>query len=300
MNIKGLPTILYIMGTGRSATTILEILIANNPEVSGVGEITHIFRDAVINNNRCSCGSIVDSCPLWSTVLKNKMFVEKYQRKTYCKSLFYRFDWHYGFIKQVFGLFKKLEKKAYQEINSLLFQTASQFYGCKILVDSSKYAARAIALHKAFPGKVKVICLTRSPNGLVKAFRRIDAEEQRPKNLFAIVLYYLFVLSCCRIALFIIGKPNCIVISYEELMRDNISVFDQIEKLSDISLSSIKEKVLNNEYLDIHHIMTGNRLRKKGKIKFMPNPSIYKPKTFMEKTAIKFMNLFGRMLGFKY
>ena len=37
--------LLYIMGTGRSATTILEIILTNNPKITGVGEVTHIFRD---------------------------------------------------------------------------------------------------------------------------------------------------------------------------------------------------------------------------------------------------------------
>ena len=45
---NSIPDILYIMGPGRSGTTVLHILLANNPGFFGMGEITHVFRDAFL------------------------------------------------------------------------------------------------------------------------------------------------------------------------------------------------------------------------------------------------------------
>jgi hypothetical protein len=255
------PKLIYIMGTGRSATTILEILISNNPGICGVGEITHIFRDGLCRNVSCSCGEKAHHCVLWGNVFKNNHLSKSLP--LYYKKLFHRVDWHSGFIKHVMGFFSNNQKKDYQRINYFLFKRISDINDCQVIVDSSKYAGRAIALSRAFPGKVKVICLTRSPVGLINAFTRIETGEQKPKMIHAIITYYLFVMLCCRIAINIIGNHNCTVITFEQLMKEPEKVLTKIERLIDIRLDKTRQKILEDDFFKIDHIVTGNRLKKK-------------------------------------
>jgi len=65
-----LPDIIYIMGTGRSGTTILEVLLTNNARIVGAGELKHIFRDGFLANRQCSCGHATLDCAMWSAVLR--------------------------------------------------------------------------------------------------------------------------------------------------------------------------------------------------------------------------------------
>ena len=291
-------SILYIMGSGRSATTILEILLTSNPKITGVGEITHIFRDGIFRNEICSCGQKTKDCNFWKDVFNNLSFSEI--DFVHSKNLFLKFDWHSGFFKNAMGLFTQKEKNDYERVNDEIFMSVLEKTGCKIIVDSSKYAARAIALSKAFPGKVKVICLTRSPAGLIKAFKRVDAAEQKPKKIYSTFLYYVFVIFCCRIAINIIGSQNCVVVTFEQLMEQPGTVLSRIEKLIGICLEETKRNIDQDEFFKIGHIVTGNRLRKKGRVKFKANRLVYKPNGHIEYLAEKIMRFYGKALGFTY
>jgi hypothetical protein len=286
------------MGTGRSGTTILEILLSNNPGVVGVGEITHVFRDGVIRDDICSCGSKANNCSFWGRILKKIPFLDILSNDY--EALFRKFDWHLGFFKQVLNRFDKRDIAAYNIGNKILFDGVSELSNCDWIVDSSKYASRAVALSRAFPGQVKIICLTRSPHGLINAFKRIDTEEQKPKRLFFVFLYYIFVVGCCRIAITVIGRQNCSIVAFENLISDTDSVLRKIEKDRGVALGGVKKKIDRDEFLKIHHILTGNRLRKKGKIKFKKNQNSHNKLNSMEKIAASIMAVYGSFLGFKY
>ena len=68
--------ILYITGTGRSGSTLLNRLLDLHPRIFGVGEIFHL--DAYyMHNDLCSCGQPVRECPIWSRVVKKGVKPEK-------------------------------------------------------------------------------------------------------------------------------------------------------------------------------------------------------------------------------
>jgi MinD superfamily P-loop ATPase len=52
-------------------------------------------------------------------------------------------------------------------------------------------------------------------------------------------------------------------------MAENpVAIVSQIAREAKISLAQSKRILENNEHLDVGHIVIGNRLRKKGKVKF--------------------------------
>ena len=63
------PRLIYVMGTARSGTTILEILLGNNPGIANLGEVSHIFAHGFIRNDDCACGHPARECPVWGEVL---------------------------------------------------------------------------------------------------------------------------------------------------------------------------------------------------------------------------------------
>ena len=68
---RTLPQIVYIMGTGRSGTTILEVLLANNPGFTGVGEVHRVVRHGFLEDRVCSCGKSARQCEVWAQVLRD-------------------------------------------------------------------------------------------------------------------------------------------------------------------------------------------------------------------------------------
>ena len=62
--------VLFIGGWGRSGSTLVERLLAEMPDVVGAGEVTHLWRRALADNQPCACGAPFDACPFWISVGK--------------------------------------------------------------------------------------------------------------------------------------------------------------------------------------------------------------------------------------
>lgn len=285
---NSIPEIIYIMGSGRTGSTILEILLANNPGIVGVGEITHVFRDGFIDDVICSCGKPALKCALWSSVLKECNWHQDEIQSLV--ELFRAIEWHSKFPTLALNLVSRRTLRKYHDVNRNLFQAVASVSNSKFIVDSSKYAGRALALSNVFPGKVRVICLTRSPAGIVSSFQRTDAEEQRPKSLFSTVVYYLYVMSCLRVVAWRLGS-RVLHVRYEEMVADPQGTLTRIEEWCDLDLSLAREMLTQNAWFDVGHIVTGNRLRKKGRVKFKPNVAKPRMSALAPRLSTKIMDM---------
>jgi hypothetical protein len=185
----------------------------------------------------------------------------------------------------------------YRGINQQLFQALESVSGNSIIVDSSKYAGRALALSKLFPGRVKILCVTRSPQGLLNAFQNKKTLEQKPKNLIGILAYYVYVLICCRIVSMYVGR-NVYQIRYDDLVADPIGVIKGIESWSGLDLSRALSKISQGDFFEVGHIITGNRLRREGKVRFQPNSSSKPVSGFRARFTLCIMNVFRFILRF--
>jgi len=289
------PDIIYIMGTGRSGTTILEILLANNPGIFGVGEVVHMFKDGYMEDVTCSCGEPTSGCEVWSAVRERCKWNQ--QELPSLVELFRSISWHTGFPAIAMNLVSSSKVNRYRDVNRCLFQAVRDVSGASVIVDSSKYAGRALALARAFPGKVWIVCLTRSPAGLVMAFQKTDAEEQKPKSLIATFVYYLYVLICLRIVAWLLG-PRVLPVRYEDMMADSLGTLSKIEKWCGHDSSSVRKKLQAHEWLHVGHIVTGNRLRKKGRVQFHSGSALRKVRGSGTRLVVWFMDLYRAALGF--
>jgi hypothetical protein len=265
-----MPDILYVMGTGRSGTTILEVLLANDEGITGTGELKHIFRDGFVRDLQCACGKSGHQCELWARVLHALRWSPED-----CAALgktIEQAESHANFPKVYLGLQDERAMDLYEKASTALFRSVARIMGSRVIVDSSKYPARALLLDRLYPNKLKVLCLTRSAAGLIEAFQKKNEGEQRPKGRFAVVTYYLYVLMCMRLVRIRL-RDRCCVVRFEDLNRDPCSVLTKIEQWSGYSLATARAKVSRGEEFEVGHIMTGNRLRKKGKVKFDPSAS---------------------------
>ena len=83
---------------------------------------------------------------------------------------------------------------AYGLCNRKVLDAIRSETGARVIIDGSKYAARALALQQVMP--IRVICLTRSLRGLNRAWsRRVDPVEQPPKSKAQVLAYWSFVRS---------------------------------------------------------------------------------------------------------
>ena len=258
--------VLYIMGTARSGTTILEIMLSNNAGVVGGGELTHFFSDGLIKKNRCSCGNEVANCPQWGSVVE--MLCKKTSHVSQAAENISRVDRHLGLIRGFAKAFSRKQTYQYIATNEVLIESLG---GKKSwVIDSSKYAARALALRDCPETDVYVICLTRSPRGLARAFTKNNKLEQKRKSPLSLLLYYAVVSISLQVASVRL-RERVMKLTYERLCRDPDAVLMDIEKWCGLCTHEVREKIANKAYLCVGHIVTGNRLRKERRILFAPD-----------------------------
>ncbi len=69
--MKKLKTLVYVTGSGRSGSTLLDMLLSTNSGIAAMGEVhrfsMNLGRDTV--PFRCTCGEVLYKCPFWKVVI---------------------------------------------------------------------------------------------------------------------------------------------------------------------------------------------------------------------------------------
>jgi len=259
------PRLLYIMGTARSGTTVLQVLLGQSPGVSSAGELSHIFRDGFVQDSECSCGRRTSECAFWTAVREGLpgSREEMERRNRLVRSV----EWHAAFPALAAGMVPAGRWRSYCDLQRHLLRAVARASGADTIVDDSIYPGRALALDRCLPGRVAVICLLRSPGGLQSAFSRPNRDEQRPKSAFAALAYYVWVALSVRVTLWRLRGP-VLRLTFEDLRRDPEGVMDRIETWSGLDLGDVRRGLQVGESFPVGHVVTGNRLRQRGAVRF--------------------------------
>src|SRR5579875_1752726 len=62
------PTVVYIAGSGRSGSTLVERVLGGVPGLTNVGELMDLPRRVAPGGERCGCGQAFGDCPFWTKV----------------------------------------------------------------------------------------------------------------------------------------------------------------------------------------------------------------------------------------
>lgn len=287
---------LYIMGTARSGSTILEIMLSKGRGCFGAGEISSLVQDGFLENRQCSCGKNCRDCEVWGRAFEDLGAAE--DDLSSWAAVQKEMDWHDGFFRQATGMVGREAGQAYGKWNRRLLEVLKAKTGSEIIVDSSKYAGRALALQRVVGADVRVICLTRSPEGLMTSFAKANKDEQRPKKPLAALFYYVVTLASLRLAVVLLGRKNVFHLKYEDLVTDPEKTLDAIGKWSDVDFAESLLRLKEGLEFEVGHVVTGNRLRKKEKVQFRGMDERKVRGGLRERTAVAIMNCWRVMLRF--
>lgn len=60
--------VIFLAGLGRSGTTLLERALAELPGVQALGEVNHLWRRSLVEDEPCGCGQAFSRCQFWQAV----------------------------------------------------------------------------------------------------------------------------------------------------------------------------------------------------------------------------------------
>jgi hypothetical protein len=171
--------LLFIGGWGRSGSTLVERLLGEMPEITGGGEITHMWIRAIRDNERCSCGAVFTECPFWSAVGESAFGgwanvdvddVVRLKRRVDRMRYVPRLALPTAVIR------RRADLDRYLALYRRVYRAIAEVSGAQIVIDSSKHASLAFALRHDRDLDFRVLHLIRDGRGVAyswsKAVRR--------------------------------------------------------------------------------------------------------------------------------
>jgi hypothetical protein len=172
------PTVLYIAGSGRSGSTLLERMLGSLPGFINVGELNDLFRRVLKYDERCGCGLVFSACPFW-TAVGDRAFggwdaalIEEVPRlhmavarQRYLRQLMYPATRSESF---------EADLRRYTGIHRRLYAAALAESGASVVVDASKGAAQALASSRGGGVDMCLLHLVRDARGVAFSWAKSD------------------------------------------------------------------------------------------------------------------------------
>lgn len=159
-------SVLYIMGEGRSGSTILDQLLDSLEITFGTGELWSLFSDDADKTGNCSCGVDVDSCDFWSEVKRQYLQERKDESLVRSHMLRTKTDKFGSLLRQLVG-FRHSNIKAYEDDTRSIYKVISEISNREVIIDSTKLVGRAFNLCRIKELDVHVVHLVRDGRGVV-------------------------------------------------------------------------------------------------------------------------------------
>lgn len=262
--------LLYIMGLGRSGSTVLDSLLGNHPRMIGVGELRLLPTAGWKRSEYCACGVVVDECPFWREVRRRwegltdgatPSSLEAAQNRV--ERIRYR-----GFG----GRGATTAHAEYARSTGALLRALEQVSGADIIVDSSKHPGRASALARIEGVTLRAVHLVRDVRAVAWSLSKAyDANPRAglqrkivPRPPLRTALRWVFVNGMAERVARRLGPERWCRVRYEDLARDPARALGDIGRLCGIDLGPLGERAASGEELRIGHTVAGNRLRMKG------------------------------------
>ncbi len=294
--------ILYIAGTGRSGSTITDVLLGQSKDVSSFGELINLFKSGWINNEFCSCGKSVNECEFWRKVREewedeNSLTVNQYLQlqNKYTKLRYLLLLWKNS-------IYPSKEFICFKKSTITLFKVISRHMDSKVILDSSKSPIWMYAL-KIMGFNLNVLHLVRDGRGVTNSLKKHFTpnvkqgvqKELKPKSTIRTALFWIIT---NLLVVYLKNESEYMLVKYEELLNNWEEELNQIGDKFKIDVSIPLSKVKNREALEKGHTVAGNRLRMRDDVVVKTNQK--KSWDNLSKNDIRIFNFIAGWLLKKY
>lgn len=177
--------VLFIMGKGRSGSTLLDNVLGQVPGVFSTGELVHLWDWGLRRRVRCGCGADVLDCEVWGPALASSVDIRSRARDADRIEAI----WHDYHAVARWARFPQLVRRRgpdgwpaldrYATVARALYAALRDVTGADVLVDSSKTPLNPAALGLVDGIAGSAVHLVRDPRAVGFSWQRTKAWSDR-------------------------------------------------------------------------------------------------------------------------
>lgn len=274
---KELKTIIYIMGYGRSGSTLLDTLLNQHDKAYSVGALNNIYQ-WIIEKQVCACGDSLERCKFWKEVVNDSgVDAEVSNRLLKLQSSVEGIN---SFRRLLNGNIDNIS--AYVEMTERLFKSIANISKSTYIIDSSKSTrdctGRAFALFAHTNLDIKIIFLIRDVRAVCwSAIKKTGSSERRRLTNIKLINAIRAAVSWWltnKLALKTIASlpDNAVhIVRYEDLCSSPVNTIEEIGDFIGIDYSSVARNIEAGKEMKVSHNLGGNQIRFNRVLKFMPD-----------------------------
>lgn len=163
--------VLFLGGLGRSGTTLLERVLGCLPGMCALGEVVHLWRRDLIDDERCGCGRPFSACAFWREIgvrafggwdrLDPREVVRLQHRVERTRH-----------IPRLAARTCATEVRQYAAFYARVYAAAAELTGAGVVVDSSKHAGLAYCLRHSPDIDLRVAHVVRDARGVAYSWTK--------------------------------------------------------------------------------------------------------------------------------
>ena len=180
---SAVPTVVYIMGSGRSGTTLLGSILDEHAGVLNAGEVSYLWERGILEPRGCGCGRVPLECPIWGPVIE-QVAHDRDPRALATRMLALRQSVR---LRHTRGILRgpplqRADLSAtlgnpspvmeYGAVLQAVYQALATTSGAKTLVDTSKHPADAALVGRLAGIRPVFVHLVRDPRAVAHSWRR--------------------------------------------------------------------------------------------------------------------------------
>jgi len=173
--------VVYILGAGRSGSTLLERVLGQDPRVATLGEVHHLWQRGIVRNELCGCGRYFHDCTYWSEIGQRAFGGWSQVDLGEVRRLADRVDRqrHLGRTATAWPTGSTVRAvERYAGYYRRIYQAALDISGAEVVIDSGKHPSLALALSHDRSIDLRALHMVRDSAGVSYSWSKQQARPE--------------------------------------------------------------------------------------------------------------------------
>lgn len=267
------PKVLYILGSSRSGSTIVDTTLGELEGFFSVGELRFVWQ-RLLEGRKCGCGAHLRDCEVWSAVFDDEAGRELTAERNLAQAV----EWQRASVhlKYTWRLLRRgtdpgagweaLTRTA--ELMDYLYRRVAAVTGAQVVIDSSKRPSNGAVVRMLDSVEPYFLHLVRDPRAVAYSQTRRkpnpdrDAQAEMPTLGTAESTFQWLAMNAGAAGLVRRhGRARSLVLRYEDFMAAPRASVQSVIDLVGERPSSLPFEDDRTVRLGVHHTVSGNPVR---------------------------------------